>query len=229
MKAPLPEPRTRWLVVGKTGSGKSTYVKEQLRGWLARGVRVVALDPCDEYSQQGRETGLVRLGPLKKRVTAAQLAADPSLLLERRLSLAVVPGGGPPTWARAFVMLARMARHAGRVLLVADEVGTWTDRGLHADCHRAGAELVSLSTNGRHAGIALALIAQRASQIPAGARAQATSWSVFRQDEPADLEALADRLGRDAAEQVRHLPLGEHHEWRDDTPQRKTPPALRAV
>lgn len=232
MKVRLPEPRSRLFFCGKTGTGKSTRLKELLRTWGAKGVRIVALDINDEYSQQGRETGLVRLGPLRRRVTAAQLAADPSLLLEPRLSLAVVPGGGARQWARALLMLAKMLRatKGGRVLFVVDEAGSIIDPGLDPACHQARAELTSLATNGRHAGIALALVTQRAAQLPPGIRSQATSWTVFRQDEPADLEALEERLGKHFSERVRALPIGEHLDWRDDDEEATTTrPALRAV
>lgn len=227
MKPALPEPRSRICVVGRTGFGKSTEVKEVIRSWLSRGVRVVALDCCDEYSVHGLPTGLVRLGPLKRRVTAPQLAADPAMLLDPRLSLAVVPGDGPKAWARTFMMLAKMVRHAGRLVLVVDETGTWTDASNHPACHQAKAELVSLATNGRHKGVALVVVAQRAAQIPPGVRSQASEWWAFRQDEPSDLEALAERLGKDTAERVRQLHIGEAVKWRDNTIDAK--PKLRAV
>lgn len=216
MKVRLPEPRSRHYFAGKTGTGKSTLLKELLRVWGGKGVRIVALDINDEYSKEGKETGLVRLGPLRRRVTAAQLAADPSMLLDPRLSLAVVPGGGPRQWARTLVMLSKMLRKAGRVLFVVDESGTIIDSNLDPACHQARAELTSLATNGRHAGIALALVTQRAAQLPPGIRSQATTWTVFRQDEPSDLEALEERLGKPFADRVRALPIGEHLDWRDD-------------
>jgi len=221
---PLPQPRTRLLVCGKTGSGKSSQVKEALRHWQARGVRALVLDPCDEYSKHGRETGLVRLGPCRARVTAAELARRPELVTAARLSLAVVPDGPDArAWARAALLVMRVARHAGRCLVTLDEVGTWTDSSLHPACHQAKAELVALATNGRHTGLALVLVAQRAAQVPASARAQATDVWAFLQDAPADVAALAERIGTQA-EGVTRLPLGECIEWRD-TP----PPAAQAA
>lgn len=227
MKLPLPQPRTRILVVGKTGTGKSTRVKDAVREWLRAGVRVVALDCCDEYSQAGRETGLVRLGPLRERCTASQLAASPRRLEAQRLSLAVVPDDKTPaSWARAFSLVVQLLRAIGRpTLVVLDEVGTWTDASFGPACARARAELAALANNGRHDGLALVLVSQRAAQVPPPARAQSTDIWAFLQDNPADVDALAERIGKDSAERCSRLALGESVDWRD-TP---TPTAKKAT
>lgn len=198
MTAGIPQPSSRLLVVGQSGSGKSTRVKELIRSWLNKGVRVVALDPGDEYSRHGVQTGLVRLGPLKHRLTAAELAANPRALLAPRLSLSVVPGPTVREWARAFELLAGLVRHAGRLVVVADEVGTWCHAATHPACSRAAAELSALATTGRHQGIALVVISQRAATVPATVRSQCTDAILFRQEELADLEALAARWRNDS-------------------------------
>lgn len=219
MSLDAPTPSTRLLVTGKTGCGKSTRIKETLRGWLARGVRVVAVDVCDEYSRHGvAKHGLVQLGPLRHRVTAAELAARPSLLNDARLSLSVVPMDRTPrAWARAFLLVERLARHAGKAVVVVDEVGTWANAANGPDCHRARAALEALATNGRKDGLAMIAVAQCASQIPKNVRSQASEWWSYLQDEPGDVDALAERFGREAAEGVSRLPLYECITWRDAT------------
>lgn len=194
----LPQPATRLLVVGMSGTGKSTRVKELLRSWVQKGVRVVALDPGDEYSRHGVPTGLVRLGPLKHRMTATELAANPRAMLAPRLSLSVVPGPSIREWARAFELVAGLARHAGRLVIVADEAGTWCHAGTHPACSRAAAELAALATTGRHQGIALVVVSQRAATVPATVRSQCTDAILFRQEEVADLDALAARWRDDS-------------------------------
>lgn len=225
-----PTPATRLLVTGKTGTGKSYRVKEAIRAWLGAGVRVVAVDVCDEYSRHGvAKHGLVSIGPLRKRVTAAELAASPSLINDPRLALSVVPMGRQARdWAAAFLLVDRLCRGSDKkVVMVLDEVGTWTNSSAHPQCHRARAALEALATNGRKDGIALVVAAQRAAQIPPNVRSQAREWWAFSQDEAADVDALAERFGREKAEGVSRLPEFECIEWRDATHTKK--PALRAL
>ena len=228
-----PTPATRLLVTGKTGCGKSSRVKEALRGWLAKGVRVVAVDVCDEYSREGvAKHDLVQLGPLRRRVTAAELARNPRIINDARLSLAVVPQDNrPASWARAFLLVERLVRASGKAVVVVDEVGTWTNAANGTDCHRARAALEALATNGRKDGLALVVVGQRAAQIPPNIRSQATEWWAYVQDEALDVEALCERFGREQAEAVSRLPRFEFIRWRDSThqPTQHKPPALRAI
>lgn len=228
-----PTPATRLLVTGKTGSGKSSAIKEAMRSWLSAGVRVVAVDVCDEYSRHGRaKHGLVQMGPLRHRVTAAELAAKPHLVNDARLSLAVVPmDRSPRAWASAFLLVERLMRDAGKAVVVVDEVGTWTNAANGPVCHRARAALEALSTNGRKDGLALVVVAQRAAQIAPNIRSQASEWRSYLQDEAADVDALAERFGRERAEEVSRLPLYGFVEWRDatHTTNTKRKPALKAV
>lgn len=223
-----PTPATRLLVTGKTGSGKSSRVKEAVRAWLSMGVRVVAVDVCDEYSRHGRaKHGLVQLGSLRTRVTALELAKRPNLLNAPRLALAVVPQSTlPRDWARAFLLVERLARHAGPCVVIVDEVGTWANPANGPECHAARSALEALATNGRKDGLALVVVGQRAAQVPPNVRSQATEWWAYLQDEPADIEALRARIGPDLAGEVSRLPLYECVTWRDaSTPHRR----LRAV
>lgn len=230
MSFDAPTPATRLLVTGKTGSGKSSRVKDAVRHWLSLGVRVVAVDVCDEYSRHGRaKHGLVQLGALRQRVTAAELAKRPSLLTAPRLALSVVPADtSPRAWARAFLLVERLVRHAGPAVVVIDEVGTWTNPGNGPECHAARSALEGLATNGRKDGLALVCVAQRAAQVPPNVRSQATEWWAYLQDEPADLDALRARIGAESAEAVSRLPQFECVTWRDAAaqPHRR---GLRAV
>lgn len=227
----LPEPFDRFVVVGMTGQGKGERIKKMLKVWLSRGVKVVALDCKDEYSRHGKyNPGLVNLGPLKNRVTAAQLAADPSLLNDPRLSLAVVPNESTPkARARTFIMLAKMMKSLRRCVLLVDEVGSWTNAEAHPVCVKARVELELIATEGRHEGHALIACAQFATQIPKAVRRQSSEWWLFRQDEESDLEAIAGRLGNDIAEQVRQLQRFECVTWRNNNQPPDAKRKLRAV
>lgn len=227
MKVALPEARDRFVVVGKSGSGKSTYVKRMIAGWIRQGVRVVALDVCDEYSRKGNDGALVQLGPLRDRVTVEELAAENGAqLLESRLSLSVVCGESPRAAARAFLLLESLLRGSRKqCVLVVDEVGLWTDSSADPLCHRARAQLAGLAVAGRKHGLSLVIVAQRAAQISTTVRSQVTQLVSFAQHEPADLDALAERAGKDFAEKVSRLKPFECIAWSDAVSEKPTNPA----
>ena len=79
------------IYAGKRGSGKSTRAKETLGACLKAGQRVLVWDPHDEYSQEGRASDEVVLGPLPGHRELWELMADPTELLEGDTSFAVVP------------------------------------------------------------------------------------------------------------------------------------------
>lgn len=218
------------LVVGKPGQGKSTYVKRFLADWQRRGLRIIALDVCDEYSVEGNKAALVQLGGLRKRVTVAELAKAPHLVFERRLSLAVVSGEEPRDAARGFLLIAQLVRAAGKpVLVVADEVGLWTDRAADPACHRAEAMLKAMSIGGRKHGVPMVLVAQRAVQVDKTVRSTCTEIHAFYQDEQDDLDALAHRA-KSPAFGVEVSQLKEFHcaVWRDTNRGGQVPAATPA-
>lgn len=207
-----PQAHERFLFVGKTHSGKSHALKARLSRWQQLGARVIAVDVCDEYSR-------ARGGPLAQRVSSVELAEAPSKVLEPRLSLAVVPADDSPRgWARTLLLVAKLARAAGKpVVMVVEEVGSVVNSSSDPQCHRARMELISLAVNGRHRGISLALATQRAAQVPTDVRAQLSEIVIFAQDLPEDLAALAERVGKETAEKAAALALGQSVIWRGNT------------
>jgi DNA helicase HerA-like ATPase len=59
---------------------------------------------------------------------------------------------------------------------------------------------------GRHQSVNLVLIAQRAAKIPIDIRSQASRVITFRQTEPDDVAAIAERIGFDARDEIPALP-----------------------
>lgn len=225
MKHAAPIASTRLCVVGKTGTGKSYWVKDYLRAALDRGVRVVVIDVCDEYSRSGvPRNGLTSDGPLRQRVTLADLNASPSILKDARLSLAVVPNDirSPRNMAHTFLTVIAMLRAVGKpTLLVVDEVGRWTnpsaDQGKPNKCHQARIELGTVATVDRKNGFALVCVSQSASHIPIDVRKQSDEWVCFLQDSQEDLEAMESRLGKEKAAEVSRLGRFQSVHWRDAT------------
>lgn len=202
------DPRDRVLVIGKTGSGKSTWAKRLVLAELERRARVVAFDPHDEYSVHGRKSDHVRLGPLRQRVTMAELVLDPAEHLDRDdLSLSVVPGRTRQEIAVDFRELCSILRSTGNLVFVAEELGTYGDLATN--------EIEDCACQFRHEGIPVVLVAQCAVQVPKIARRQASRVVSGRQDDPDDLTALEKVCGETFASRVSCLGVGELVEWRD--------------
>lgn len=208
---PLLDARDRVLVVGKTGSGKSTRLKAMLAAHLAAGRRVVVFDPHDEYSRDARPSEHVTRGPMTLRRTMDELEASPDVLLSPHLSLAVVAPLWPPEDAAdAFESLCDYLMEARDLVFACDEFGTYGEHVVPIARHMA--------TQGRHQGIALAWASQRMTDFHPKVRSQASRLACGLQTHPEDLAALEKLTGRpDFAEHVSRLPLGEILTWRDTT------------
>lgn len=199
--------RDRIVVVGKTGYGKSTWTKALVAELHAKGWRVVVFDPCDEYSRHGKPGLEVTPGPLPHRAQVADLLEQPEVLDSPELGLSVVSEGEPRQVAKDFAALAELVRHTGRLAFVVEEVGYFAE-------HAQG-PLKALATLYRKYGVAAVFVAQRATQVPLTARSQASAVVAFRQDEPPDLDALAEKCGEGFSAGVNRLAVGECLIWRD--------------
>jgi energy-coupling factor transporter ATP-binding protein EcfA2 len=207
------ERRSRTGIVGKTGMGKSTLMKELARREMKAGQRVVAFDPHDEYSVEGIKTDAVELGPLTRRVTVAELvdllADGDELLADPRLALAVVPEGeDAEEIAEEFKLVANFVKNAGNLTFLVDELGDFQECAQFA--------LNRVVTGYRKFGVAVVYGAQRMVQIPKTSRTQLSDIVSFLQDDDEDLAALVRRTrleGFDA--EVLNLTVGQFKHWRD--------------
>lgn len=190
MTLPRPDKYSRLLVLGKTGQGKSHFVKSELRQWVRDGARVVVLDPAGEYGKD-RAVG----GPMRQTVTASQLADEPYLLKREKLALAVVPDEkySSESAAQAFLLLSALVVKCAPVVLVVEEVGFWAHGKGGRKAFAAASKLDALATLAGKDGVSIVVVAQRAAMVPAATRSQASQIVSFAQDEAEDITVLLRR------------------------------------
>jgi hypothetical protein len=200
-------------ICGKRGSRKSTVVKASLARWLeGKGPpRVVAFDPHDEYSQLGREVpGEVILGPLRNRVTVAELLEAPELLDAEDLSLAVVCEEPMDAEAVAadFEAVSALVLEHGDCVFVVEEAAL-----LQEHC---GGKLKTIATQSRHAQVPVVIVSQWLFSFHYSMRKQFSHARLYRQTDPDEIKKSAEVLrSQDAAERLATLAPGECVAWSD--------------
>lgn len=212
MKLTGHDPQRRTLVCGVTGSGKSWHVKDALaRADLDQVAVVVVPDVHGEY-----------LEGLHNWLPAAELAQGARTQKPFKIrglfigGLAVRPDARTPeACAEAFKLVARLLaalEPKQKTILILDEVHFWADQ--------VPEELRNLACMGRHDEIEIVFVTQRAAKVPIDARSQCQNVVAFAQSEPADLEALRLRCGKNFAEEVSLLvPAShEHAAWTQGQP-----------
>lgn len=180
------------IVSGKVDSGKTYYVRKKIH--LER--RLLVLDTTGEwgdvgYTVRGRLDSLRRLralsrGDVRSFRLVCQVAKDDCDALLRAV-WALQPdvyGGGDPRY---------------HVCMVCEEADLldWTPRP------PSGAHI--LANYGKRVARPLYLVTRRMALIGPNARANCGKFVLFEQDEPADLDALRKRKGKELVEKVRQL------------------------
>lgn len=207
-KFPELEARDRLLVVGKTGYGKSTWIKLLLAFLMKRGHRILFGDYQDEYSIFGQQNDQRTLGPLTQRITLDELYELPEVLDYEDLALAVVMRRDPEEAAEDFSDLVELAEGTGDLVLGFDEVGMFEEH-----CRK---RMHYVATQSRHWNVPLILASQRMVDIHPKARSQASHLVTFHQDNPADLKAIEIlTLSEEFAASVPLLDVGQLKHWRD--------------
>ncbi|KEP71760.1 hypothetical protein DL1_00370 [Thioclava dalianensis] len=185
-------------VWGRSGSGKSSYVKNKLRGVR----RVVIFDPLAEYGGEGFRVIEHRAHGLDG--VRVQMAAN-----WRGFRLAYVPPSGREAAALSGLSRLLMAaqepfRATGRgaqITLAVEELNmSFTVNG--GANHAPG--FAEICSRGRHYGIEVIGISQRIAEVATRFRGNCTETVVFPQKGKRDLDAAAAELGVDVA-QVRGL------------------------
>lgn len=170
-------------VMGASGSGKSAYIKQQIRKGSPK--RLIVFDPMGEY------------GDLAHPVEALQAVA--SAAKGKTFSLAFKPAAAKA--AEQFDLVCRIAYAAGDCWMVVDELATvtkpsWAPPGW-ADC----------SMRGRHRGMTVIGASQRPASIDKHFFGNATLIRTGRLNFAADIKTLANVLHVDGAEISKLQPL----------------------
>lgn len=193
-------------VVGKRGSGKSTFAKNLIAVQLREGRRVLAFDPKREYSRHAEKKKHVDAGPLRDRCTVDELLKHPEWLDAPDLQLAVeseVSNTDEEGLAEDLEAVTQLVEQTGDLTMLCDEVSLYRDA--------AARTLKVIGTQSRHwgkEGTPVILVAQRMTLIEPNARKQCSVLVTGRQDDPEDVEAIrkmvAPTLGEDGAEKFVH-------------------------
>jgi hypothetical protein len=114
------------------------------------------------------------------------------------------PGDAPET---EFEELCKLVYEFGSVLLVVEEVP------IVVKANYLPPTFGRIVRTGRHREIDILWTAQRVSEVSRTLTASTDFWIFFSQTEPRDLDAIAERCGRDTADKVAGLGLHEFFVW----------------
>lgn len=170
-------------VLGASGSGKSTYIKQQIRKGKPK--RLIVFDPMGEY------------GDLATPVSTLQAVA--AAAKKKAFAMAFRPDAGKAV--AQFDLLCRIAYTAGDCWLVVDELAMVTKPGSAppswADC----------SMRGRHQGLTVIGASQRPASIDKHFFGNATIVRTGRLNFAADIKTIANVLHVDPGEISQLKPL----------------------
>jgi len=179
-------------VIGRKGSGKSTYV----RGLVRYCPRFAVFDVMGEHASPDAKNRFEKPAQLEQFLKWSRQQAT--------FACAYMPTGDLEEEIEEVSLLV-YAR--GNLCFVCEEVPLYTQAGYMPPLFG------KLIRTGRHREIDICWTAQRAAEVPKTLTALTDVWVLFSQTEPRDLSALADRCGRDVADRVAGLGLHDHFIW----------------
>jgi len=177
-------------VWGRSGSGKSSYIKQR----IAKARRVVIFDPLDEYEAEGFKA-------VRGNLDAVRVAMRDNW---RGFRIAYVPPTGrEPRALSALGNLLIAAQEPARkkgggpgITLVVEEMNL--SFPVHGGATKAPG-FAHICSRGRHYGIEVIGASQRIAEVSTRFRGNCTETVVLAQKGPRDLEAAAAELGCDKA------------------------------
>lgn len=184
-------------VIGRKGSGKSTRVKTM----LLYVPRIFVWDPMREYQD-----------------TVANFMDGPHYLEEEHLLHRYFKEAGrSKTFALTYIPeeaseeefeeICQIVYHYGHMLFVVEEAPLVMKAGYMPPTFG------KIVRTGRHRGLDLLWTAQRAAEVARTLTSMTDVFIVYSQTEPRDLDAIAERCGREVADRVAGLGLHESFTW----------------
>jgi len=179
-------------IVGRKGSGKSTRAATLLK----YAPRIVAWDPMQDFRAllpDGFEGFDVELEAYFEEASGLETFA-----------LDYTPGDDLDD---EFENLCGLVYEYGHMLLVVEEAP------LVCRANYLSPTFAKIVRTGRHRGIDLLWTAQRAGEVSRGLTSATDIFILYSQTEPRDLDAIAERCGREIADQVAGLDLHYSVTW----------------
>ena len=181
-------------IVGRKGSGKSTRTAVLVK----HAPRIVVFDPMEDHraALPDHFEGLEDIEAVWEYFNQASR--------EETFACSYTPGDDPE---REFEELCKVVYEYGNVLLVVEEVP------IVVKANYLPKTFGRIVRTGRHRDIDILWTAQRASEVARTLTASTDIWIFFSQTEPRDLDAIAERCGRDIADKVAALGLHDFFVW----------------
>jgi hypothetical protein len=178
-------------VVGRKGSGKSTRVATLLKYCP----RIFAWDPMEDHSDlpdafEGVVDDLNEYFKQARRTKTFACSFIPAEDLEEE-----------------FEEVCRLVYDYGRMLFVVEEAPLVLKAGYMPSAFGR------IVRTGRHRQIDLLWTAQRASEVSRTLTSATDVWIFYSQTEPRDLDAIAERCGREIADQAAGLGMHDSFVW----------------
>jgi energy-coupling factor transporter ATP-binding protein EcfA2 len=188
-------------IVGRKGSGKSTRTGTLLR----YAPRILAWDPMEDHR---------RLLPDSFDIVCIELDEYfEEARTKQTFACAYIPGDNLES---DFEEICELVYHYGHMLFVIEEAP------LVCRANFMPPIFGKIVRTGRHRGIDLLWTAQRASEVSRTVTSATDFWIFYSQTEPRDLDAIAERCGREVADKVAGLGLHDSFCW--DVIERKVIP-----
>lgn len=172
-------------VMGASGSGKSTYIKQALK--RRRPSRLIIIDPQDEYCDHAER--VERLRDLMPAVTTQEGKPRQRFAVRLRLK-----GADRKAKERAFSAVCRLALAIGGVTLVVEELHLFTRPS------RAPEGWSEANLTGRHKGLHIIAASQRPASVDKDFFSNATLVRCGRLNYASDVTTMANVLAVDKAD-----------------------------